>query len=403
MNQAGRGDYLSAREAAETLGVKLPTLYAYVSRGLLRSVAGDGPTGARWYSRQDVEGLKQRQDLKRRPREAAEGALNWGVPILPSALTLIDEGRLYYRGRDAVELSRSATLEEIAELLWVGGDAAGVSFDIEEDGKSASTRMDPVPAFCSLLPLLAENDPNAYVWRSEVSVRTAARIVGAFAREACGGAEGADVAERLVRAWGANPSSIEAVRAALVLCADHELNASSFTARCVASAGGTLYGAVGAGLAALVGTRHGGSTMRVAAFLDEAERLGSGSAAVAARRRRGEDVPGFGHPLYPSGDPRGKALLRSAKPDLVEIVRAAAAAVGEEPNLDFGLVAVTRSYDLPPHAPLTLFAIGRSVGLAAHAIEQHATGSLIRPRARYVGPSPDKDGHVDLLVKPTQQ
>lgn len=374
MNQSGLGNYLSAREAADALGVKLPTLYAYVSRGYLRSIAGEGPTGAKRYSRQDVEALRQRQDLKRRPREATEGALHWGVPILPSALTLIDDGGLYYRGQDAIELSRTNSLESVATLLW-GGDSEFVPLAF-----GAAEGVEPVFAFSAALPLLAEADPDAYDLRPEITIRLAGRIVASFVSVASRGAEGTDLAERLARGWG-NASAVGGVRAALVLCADHELNASSFTARCVASAGGTLYGAVGAGLAALVGVRHGGSTARVAAFLDEAERLGSGSAAVAARRRRGEEVPGFGHPLYPSGDPRGEELLRYAKPAVAELFRSA----GEAPNVDSGLVALSRSYGLPAHAPLTLFAIGRTVGLIAHAIEQYAQGGLIRPRARYVG------------------
>jgi citrate synthase len=391
VNQRGEENYLSAREAAEVLGVKLPTLYAYVSRGYLRSLPGEAATGAKRYSRQDVEALRQRQDLKRNPREAAEGALNWGVPILPSALTAIDDGRLYYRGRDAVGLSRRMTLEAVAELLW-SGEGVGLAF--KPLSFDASTGIDPLPAFSAALPLLAERDPSAYDPRPEVMVRTAARIVASFAKVAVEEGEEGDFAERLARKWRGDVSVAAGIRAALVLCADHELNASSFTARCVASAGGTLYGAVSAGLAALAGTRHGGSTARVAAFLDEAGRLGDGAAAVAARRRRGESTPGFGHPLYPAGDPRGEELLRYANREVADLVRAMASAVGDPPNVDCGLAALGRSYWFPSHAPLTLFAIGRTVGLAAHAIEQCATGSLIRPRARYVGvrPIPEAEG-----------
>lgn len=376
MNQR---DFLSAKEAAEALGVKLPTLYAYVSRGFLRSAPGENPTGPRQYSRQDVEALRQRQDLKRRPREAAESALSWGVPLLPSALTLIDEGRLYYRGVDAIELSQTASLESVASLLWDCG-----SFPAVDPMPLRAPEIEPVSAFSSLLPLLAEADLDAYDPRPEIAVRTAARILTAFVQVAAGEGDG-EAVERLAQAWSAPPDPI---RAALILCADHELNVSSFTARCVASAGGTLYGAVAAGLAALLGVRHGGSTARVAAFLDEAQRLGDGSAAVAARRRRGEEIPGFGHPLYPSGDPRGEALLRYAKPEWASLIQSAAATIGEPANLDAGLVAIARSHGLPAHAPLTLFAIGRTVGLTAHAMEQYATGSLIRPRARYVGEKP---------------
>ena len=117
---------------------------------------------------------------------------------------------------------------------------------------------------------------------------------------------------------------------------------------------------------------------------------------VAGRLRRGERVPGFGHPLYPAGDPRAARLLRLAEASGNEaawrLVRALRKAgwelLHDLPNLDFGLAALARTYGLPGRAPLVLFALGRTVGWIAHAIEQYATGELIRPRARYTGPDP---------------
>jgi citrate synthase len=201
----------------------------------------------------------------------------------------------------------------------------------------------------------------------------------------------------LARKWNAGVRGPDILRAALVLCADHELNVSSFTARCVASAGSHPYAAVIAGLAALEGPRHGGASARVESMLTALRRVRPLGAALAARLRRGETIDGFGHPLYPGGDPRAKVLMellseRFAKsPEyrfVSEVAREAAGATSEEPNVDFALAVIARVLRLPPGSPLMLFAIGRSVGWIGHVIEQYATGHLIRPRARYVGTLP---------------
>ena len=184
------------------------------------------------------------------------------------------------------------------------------------------------------------------------------------------------------------------MRAALILCADHELNVSSFTARCVASAGSNPYAVVIAGLSALEGTRHGGVSARVESLLASLRRTRDLRGAVAARLRRGETIDGFGHPLYPDGDPRALMLIaqlrrhyaRSAELTFVlDFAGAAGAAIGDRPNLDFALAAVARVLRLPAASPLVLFAIGRTIGWIGHAIEQYETGQLIRPRARYTG------------------
>jgi citrate synthase len=201
----------------------------------------------------------------------------------------------------------------------------------------------------------------------------------------------------LGRAWGLSAHGTDILRTALVLCADHELNVSSFTARCVASAGSHPYAVVTAALGALEGPKHGGASARVEAMLASTRHARSFRAVIDARRRRGEIVEGYGHPLYADGDPRARLLLdllvehygKSAECRVVmAFAEAAANLLGEHPNLDFGLAAVSRVLKLPLGAPLMLFAIGRTVGWIGHAIEQYEIGRLIRPRARYVGPAP---------------
>jgi len=186
----------------------------------------------------------------------------------------------------------------------------------------------------------------------------------------------------LQASWAAkNPAAGEVIRMALVLCADHELNASTFVARCAASAGASPYDVVSAALATLKGHRHGGATERLSAIFAEAGKPGRCRAVLANRLRRGERLPGFGHPLYPNGDPRAALLLNLAEAagnkEAWRLVRRMAKAGSEllqvEPNLDFGLVAAARAYGLPDHAPLVLFALGRTVGWIAHAIEQYGS------------------------------
>jgi citrate synthase len=181
----------------------------------------------------------------------------------------------------------------------------------------------------------------------------------------------------------------------LILCADHELNISAFTARCVASAGSTPYAAIVAALAALQGYKHGGASERVATFLQAATI--DPQQTVRDYLRRGEALPGFGHHLYPTGDPRSKFLLElahRARPSAPILAVAAAVvdtanqAIQLAPNLDFGLVVLAHTLGLPSHAPFTLFALGRTAGWIGHSIEQYALHQMIRPRSRYVGVQP---------------
>jgi citrate synthase len=208
------------------------------------------------------------------------------------------------------------------------------------------------------------------------------------------------IAQRLQQSW--TPEQLRAaelINAALILCADHELNVSSFTAHCVASAGATPYQAVIGGLAALQGVKHGRSTERVEVFLKEIDDLTQTRQTLAGRLKRGETVPGFGHPLYPEGDPRAKALLErtaaiypeAAAVKLAEAVAAEARdLIGEAPNIDFGLVILAQALNLPPGGPIALFALGRMMGWIGHAIEQYQLDRIIRPRAKYVGAPPIK-------------
>lgn len=401
--------WMSADEAARHLGVSRATLYAYVSRGLLprEPQPGGGARRSR-YPAEAVRRLAARRRAARNPRQAAQATLDWGLPVLSSALTLIEDGRLHYRGQDAEALADSASLEEVAALLW--GAQGAPPADTGEPGPAALRRWQgaaaeawapgPARSLAAWQGLLAQT-PDAHAMALPGLMRAACtqRAVPAALR-------GAPLHRRLQAVWRLDAAQADLLRRALVLCADHELNASSFTARCVAATGAGLGACVSAGLGALSGPRHGGVTARLEAawpgwlaVAGDARRLRrlvgtlagqpGASAADGAARATAYTV-GFGHPLYPQGDPRARHLLDRLPPDarVARLLREVQAQTGWAPTIDFALVALRHALGLPAGAAFALFAIGRSVGWIAHALEQRAQGGLIRPRAAYVGERP---------------
>jgi citrate synthase len=404
---------LSARETAELLGIKLDTLYAYVSRRLLNSIEVAG-SRERHYDADEIERFHSARGAGRRGRAPAEALM----PLIGSAICLIENHRLYYRGHDALALAQTATLEEAAEILW-GIPDPGL---LRAGGKDGSRARPPTRSAvhgekeayaarrgegqaqhgvierCQLrLAELSAVDLAALDLTSSGVVRTGGVILTALA--ACVGAHEPStfpVHRQLAAAWRLDPPASDLVRRCLVLLADHELNASTFVARCIASTGATPYAVVSGALAALSGRRHGGASARVEALCRELRDAADPVPAMAARLARDEALPGLGQPLYPDGDPRAVAILISAKeavPARAEwienVADAAVRLTGEQPNVDFGLGIAASVLDLPPGSALGLFLVARSAGWIAHAIEQYGSGVLIRPRARYTGRRPE--------------
>jgi citrate synthase len=395
--------WLSAAQAAALLGVQRRTLYAYVARGLLRSAPG-GRGRARRYARGEVERLAARHRARAGHGAVAAGALRWGEPVLDSAITALGDGGPVYRGHPATGLAaRRVGLERTAELLW-----SGVLPDQVPVWPRARVAWGPIARLVpgdgapgAALPLvvaaLALRDPDRHDARPDAAQGRARALIpllaAAVAPERAGPAlEAPTVAGVLARALGraASREVAAALDAALVLMADHELNASTFAARVAASTGADLHACIAAALATLSGPRHGGMTARVEALVDEAGSARRVAATLRERLARGDYLPGFGHPIYRSGDPRAAPMLRLAR-DLaparprVRIALALAAAgpavAGTHPTCDLGLVALSAALGLPRGAPSAVFAVGRSAGWVAHIIEQRAAGFLIRPRA----------------------
>ena len=393
-----QSSYLTARETAERLGIKRDTLYAYVSRGLLRSQPIPG-SRERGYRTEEVERLRAGRGLSRATRSEPF------VPVIDSAICLIEGGRLYYRGHDAIRLAETTTLEDIAGLLWGQDPISTFRHSQRSEARGIGGRVGAAASLgvierCHVrLAELAAADLGALDLTPHGIVRTGRAILYELA--ACIGDRPTapdPVHEQLAALWRLDQKGADLIRRCLVLLADHELNASTFVARCVASTGATPYAVVSGALAALSGRRHGGASASAEALLHEIAERDDPLAVMAARLARNEMLPGLGHPLYPAGDPRAAALLNAAmaaipasRPLIEAAVAAARQLVPQPPNVDFALAAATTALGLPQGTALAIFILGRTVGWIAHAIEQYQSDVLIRPRARYTGPRPGEE------------
>jgi citrate synthase len=398
-------ELIPAAEACQRLGISTATLYAYVSRGLLSSRPGPDHR-SRVYLRAEVERLAQRKRAGRGAERGAAQSLDRGLPVLETRISLIRPDAPYYRGRSSVAAVREgATLEDIARLLWECEELD--PFDAQAPApwpeRIAALALDaslpPLERTMACIPLLALELRQSLNAAAPVRREVAAMLLRQNAALLVGTQPNTLPVHRLLAdAWQPNdPDFAELIRAALVLCADHELNVSAFAARVVASTGAHLHATVSAGLAALSGPRHGGATARAHALLRDAQEADSAATFIAERWQRGDDLPGFNHLLYPDGDPRAAEVLRllhelrGDTPQMhhVEAVIAAAKeSSGQHPNIDCMLAAICYVHDLPASHALVMFASARLTGWLAHALEQQALGKLIRPRARYTGLAP---------------
>ena len=383
-----RADWIGAREAQARLGVRPQTLYAYVSRGRVQTRADPRDPRRSLYRAADIAALSQRKSRSRKVSEVAAGAIAWGEPVLASEITTVAGGRLFYRGRDAILLAETETLESVARLLRGGHGAALKRTDrpAPPDAPDMRTR-----GFLALAAR-AGGDPPARGRNPLALAVEAATLLDVLTDAIAGEVGGGAIHNRLALAWGQGPGGpgADLIRRCLVLVADHELNASAFAARVAASTGASLAAAALAGLATLSGPRHGMATAAVRTFAAEAAQLGPAQ-AIANRLAEDRALPGFGHPLYPDGDPRAAALLSRFDPprELAALQAAVRQETGLAPNVDFALVAACEALKLQLDAPFAVFAVARCAGWIAHAIEQGQSEALIRPRARYVGPEPE--------------
>ena len=388
---------VSASAAATRIGIKRNTLYAYVSRGFLTAHTLPGRRGS-WFDPVELD------SLVRRARGPAERQPDLRIK---SAITLIERGRYFYRGRAPEALVETQSFEEVAEWLWLGELAsASPSWPVDERAAArARQAVALLPRNASatdqvrvVVSVIGATDPLRFDLRPAGAVATARRLVATTAA-ALGGRTSASVAQQ-VAAW-VGPSrtprqAIRAIEIALIVLADHELAASTLAVRIAASFKADPYAAVVSGLGPMSGLWHGAASRRVEDVLNRIAH-GESAAHVVGHLLQDEGaVPGFGHPLYPVGDPRVAILLplaRSLGPtkEADAILKVATAQGVTQPNVDFALATLARQLRLSPGAGEAIFTAGRMAGWLAHAIEEYTDRSALRLRALYVGPRHSDD------------
>ncbi|WP_236654369.1 citrate synthase [Streptacidiphilus anmyonensis] len=404
---SGDAGMLTTQQAAERLGVKPQTLYAYVSRGLITRVrAADGKGSL--FAAADVDALAERGGAGRGGAAPDQAA----APAIRTELTLLEDDRLFFRGRDAVELAERGSFEATAVWLWTGRDEPEARFAPPGERLRAAVRAcaDALPASARVVDrfkaaVLAASvaDPLSLDLRPDSVVATGRALIGALLAavpERGAGPTGESVAERLWARLSADAPTAEGVRAldaALTLLADHDIATSTYAARLAASTRANPYAVVTAGLAALDGPLHGGAGALARRVLVRAHETDPVTALAATLRETGS-VPGFGHVLYRTRDPRAETLLRLLAPlpdprglreAAAELIQVAADRFGTFPNSDLALALLAELCRFPPDAEEAVFALARTAGWIAHALEEYAAAPLRhRPAGVYTGTRP---------------
>ncbi len=395
-----RNDGVGADEAAEILGVSKATLYSYVSRGMLTSRVRAPGSRARVYDRSELMALKHRNSFRKDPETAAAEVIEFGIPILTTAISQITETEHSYRGVSSSELASEFTFEQVAEFLWTGRWNGSTLPDTDPawsepldmsllDGLDRT--LTPIEQMQSILPKLQHRNLGAYRTAPEALLGSAVELIRYLAYLSTGCDKPGSISACMAEVWGVDQSALETL---LIVVADHELNIATFTARCAASAGATLYQSVLAGLAALQGYRHlFGQVSEAKAFMEEVIAAGDARAVVKSYLRRRGAIPGVQNPyrrLYSGPDPRVVTLIENLQDTehyglLQKTLALVDQATQEPPRIDFALAVSEPLLGLPRDSIHSIIAIGRTAGMIAHVFEQYGSERVIRPRARYVG------------------
>jgi len=392
--------WLTTDQAVKLLGVKPATLYAYVSRGLLRR--STGPDRRSRFASEEVEHLRQRgRRSDFRLREVT----------VHSGLTSVEDGQIRFRDADGFALAAERTFEEAAHWLWLGAfngsDAWTSAPEAIAVGRRAQAALPPAALPLDRLRVtvaaMATTDPLRYELGAAAVPVTGRRLISALVdtlpdlREGIP-AEGS-IARRLwTKLSGEKPTTASAhlLDAALVILMDHELSFSTLSARLAASMRADPYAVVSIGLSALGGPLQSVASLAAEELLSEIDSPGRAAWVIGERLRRGDRQPGFGHLLYSGGDPRGAFLLRGLRTvatdrDKLAIVDAVLEATRERQlpaaNVDFALAALANVTGMVRGASEAIFAIARTAGWIAHAMEEYQMDVRVRPKMIYMGPS----------------
>lgn len=393
------GLYMSAEEAAAALGVSVTTIYAYVSRKIIRSHKPPG-TRVSKYWRADIERVRQKLPVGVARRDA-------NPLVSETQITVITDAGPFYRGQSAVELSETETLESVAALLWQVDEQA----IFPPEAPSAPRALEKlwpmlkglttVDKAMAAFPIIERHNPRAHDLSPAGFARTGAEVMRWFATIMVGAERpSGEPLHMVVTSRSPNGAALQdVVRRLLVLSADHELDPTTYVVRAVANTGVNPYRIALTGLTASTGRRLAfGRVEALSRLLEEIATAAEPEDAVVGRLRDGETLPGFGSRLYSAGDPRAASLLAALNRNLhgdAELKKFNAAitvvreVTGQEPDLALVNLFLGRKLGLVRQDGITL-RLGRIAGWIAHAMEQYHGQDLVRPRASYVGLLPSK-------------
>ena len=404
-------DYLDREAALKMLGIKKESLYTYASRGLIRTLSEPGKRTS-LYRKSDIEKLKTRASMKSGGQRIAP-SLRYGEPVVQTWVCEITEAGPRYRGHLATALARDGrSLEYAADLVWGGipplRDLPWTETDHNGTSGAAALTHPLQPSFSALSALAhiavdfasmeKTKDGNA----AHADARSCGiRLLNAFAgvcgqlgpRQAYQPPEQNEfIAERLLKGFGLadhkeRDKLLLVLNAALVLSVDNELSTPTFCARISASTGTDLYSCLVSALMAQAGPMQAGGATHLEAYLQAI--LSSPGGA----RHNELNIPCFNHPLY-TKDPRAELLIElladltrtsPVRTKLLKFVERTYQSTSQYPNLFAALVMFSMSLGLPPGSAAYLHTLSRSAGWIAHAAEQRLSGTMLRPRGRYMG------------------
>jgi citrate synthase len=336
-----------------------------------------------------------------------------------------DGGALRYRGVDIEDLAGKTTFGNVWALLADGRFGPGLppaepfpipvhSGDVRVDVQAALAMLAPIWGYQPLLDITHEQARDQLARASVMALSYVAQSARGIGRPAVPQAridQCTTITERFMTRWRGepDPAQVKAVDAYWVSAAEHGMNASTFTARVIASTGADVAACLSGAIGAMSGPLHGGAPARVLPVIEEVERTGDARTVVRGILDRGERLMGFGHRVYRAEDPRARVLRRTCRELGAKRYEAAAAleqaALAElrerrpdraiETNVEFWAAVVLDFADVPPHMMPAMFTCARTAGWCAHVLEQKDTGRLVRPSARYVGPGPRRPDEVE--------
>lgn len=391
---------ISTDEAAALLGVKTETIYTYVSRGRLEPLRKPGVV-ASWFRREDVERLAGSRH-SRRPDQSTRRA------TIATAISDIDGKTCRYRGHEPTHLVGSYSFEQVAELLWTGtlpntarweSDGAGIPISL---GVQGAEELLPLGCLRVSISMLAAADHLRFGRPPEALIVTGRHLITnmvATLPELGASPSDSSIAASLWARLSPEPPTPEqlvALDTALIVIADHSVAPSTLAARIAASYGSDLYGCVEAGLAILAGAWHGGRAISAESMLEDIEKVGDAEVVVGELFRLGT-IPCLGQPRYTTSDPRTTLIAEAVEvampgnatsqafADVQRITRDRAL---PQPSVELALAVLARAFGFTKGASEAIFAVGRSAGWVAHAIEVYQGPSAGPPQFTYIGVDP---------------